>query len=179
MNRNKWVHERGSQDELFTVNFNKNYIRELDDLGRILPKKCRATKWWKSPRNACVKVNFNATYRKNEESLCSSILLRDSRGRVIALKITFHKNITAEVVACAMALKMCLDLNTRSLEVEGDFLIVIKKQRPANGAAQKLANEGIKQRTEIFLMNDVPEFAEATVEVDCRWIEAQNEKPQL
>ncbi|MBA0648534.1 hypothetical protein Goklo_016234 [Gossypium klotzschianum] len=164
MKRNKWVHERGSQDELFTVNFIKNYIRELDDLGRILPKKCGAMKWWKSPRNACVKVNFNATYRTNEESLCSSILLRDSRGRVIASKITFHKNITAEVVACAMALKMCLDLNTRSLEVEGDFLI--------------LANEGIKQRTEIFLMNDVPEFAEAMVEVDRRWIEAQNEKPQ-
>ncbi|PPD79556.1 hypothetical protein GOBAR_DD23526 [Gossypium barbadense] len=122
----------GSQDELFTVNFIKNYIRELDDLGRILPKKCGAMKWWKSPRNACVKVNFNATYRKNEESLCSSILLRDSGGR-----------------------------------------------RPANGAAQQLANEGIKQRTEIFLMNDVPEFAEAMVEVDRRWIEAQNEKPQL
>lgn len=75
-----------------------------------------------------------------------------------------------------MALKMCLDLNTRSLEVEGDLNHV---QRPANGAAQQLANEGIKQRTEIFLMNDVPEFAEAMVEVDRRWIEAQNEKPQL
>lgn len=89
MKRNQWVHEMGSQDELFTVNFIKNYIRELDDLGRILPKKCGAMKWWKSPRNACVKVNFNATYRKNEESLCSSILLKDSRGRVIASKNYF------------------------------------------------------------------------------------------
>ncbi|MBA0668068.1 hypothetical protein Goklo_001034 [Gossypium klotzschianum] len=57
-----------------------------------------------------------------------------------------------------MALKMCLDLNIRNLEAEGDSLT--------------LANEGIKQRTNIFLMNDVSEFAEAMVEVDRRWIEA-------
>ncbi|MBA0816273.1 hypothetical protein Gohar_000954 [Gossypium harknessii] len=131
---------------------------------------------WKRMRNTCVKVNFDAAYRKNEESSCSSILLRDLRGRVIASKITFHENIpspfTAKAVACAMALKMCLDLNIRSLEAEGDSLNVIKKQRLANGAAHQLANEGIKQRTNIFLMNDVSEFAEAMVEVDRRWIEA-------
>ncbi|MBA0816274.1 hypothetical protein Gohar_000954 [Gossypium harknessii] len=126
---------------------------------------------WKRMRNTCVKVNFDAAYRKNEESSCSSILLRDLRGRVIASKITFHENIpspfTAKAVACAMALKMCLDLNIRSLEAEGDSL-----NRLANGAAHQLANEGIKQRTNIFLMNDVSEFAEAMVEVDRRWIEA-------
>ncbi|MBA0602722.1 hypothetical protein Gorai_002893 [Gossypium raimondii] len=66
-----------------------------------------------------------------------------------------------------MALKMCLDLNIRSLEAEGDSLT-----RLAYGAAHQLANEGIKQRTNIFLMNDVSKFAEAMVEVDRRWIEA-------
>ncbi|KAH1032091.1 hypothetical protein J1N35_044265 [Gossypium stocksii] len=79
-----------------------------------------------------VEVNFDAAYRKNEESSCSGILLRDSRGRVIASKITFHENIpspfTAKAVTCAMALKMYLDLNIKSLEVEGDSLTVIKKQ---------------------------------------------------
>ncbi|MFQ6663962.1 hypothetical protein Gotur_031244 [Gossypium turneri] len=171
MNRNKWLHERGNQYGLSIVNFIKKYIRELDDLRRILPEKSGVMERWKRMRNTCVKVNFDAAYRKNEESSCSSILLRDLRGRVIASKITFHENIpspfTAKAVACAMALKMCLDLNIRSLEAEGDSL-----NRLANGAAHQLANEGIKQRTNIFLMNDVSEFAEAMVEVDRRWIEA-------
>ncbi|MBA0715734.1 hypothetical protein Golax_014620 [Gossypium laxum] len=38
-----------------------------------------------------------------------------------------------------MALKMCLDINIKSLEVEGDSLI-----SSANGVAHQLANEGIK-----------------------------------
>ncbi|KAG8490856.1 hypothetical protein CXB51_014061 [Gossypium anomalum] len=66
-----------------------------------------------------------------EEISCSGILLRNSRRGAIASKITLPGRIlspfAAEAVACALALRMCLDLNLQKLDVEGDSLTVIKK----------------------------------------------------
>ncbi|MFQ6624153.1 hypothetical protein Gotur_003475 [Gossypium turneri] len=59
----------------------------------------------------------------------------------------------AAKVACTMAMKMCLDLNIKRLEVEGD-----SRTRLANRAAHRLATEGFKQKIEIILMNDGQNF---------------------
>ncbi|MBA0562263.1 hypothetical protein Golob_007322, partial [Gossypium lobatum] len=52
---------------------------------------------------------------------------------VITSKITCHEKIpspfAAKAVACTVAIKLCLDLGLRRLEVERDSLTVIKKMK--------------------------------------------------
>lgn len=109
-NRTKWVHEKSSQDGLSIVRIIMNYIKQLDDLGIILPLGNRIVERWKISKVSCIKANFDVAYRKHEGVSYSGILLRDLRGEVITSKITLHERIlslfTTEAVACTMALKI-------------------------------------------------------------------------
>ncbi|MBA0678250.1 hypothetical protein Goari_019608 [Gossypium aridum] len=79
--KDKSVHEKERQVVLYIVNFIKNYIKELDDLMRILLEKWGVMERWKRLENAHVKVNFDIGNRKNEKRSCSGIMIRDSRGK--------------------------------------------------------------------------------------------------
>ncbi|MBA0701815.1 hypothetical protein Goari_027351, partial [Gossypium aridum] len=118
-------------------------------------RDCKITKE-KGPKDACIKVNFDAAYCQREAISCSGILLRDQRGNVIASKIACHESIpspfAAEAVACTVAMKLCLDLGLRILEVEGDSLTVIKKAKSNEDDRSEISAyiEDMKKMTKDF-----------------------------
>ncbi|MFQ6643960.1 hypothetical protein Gotur_017426 [Gossypium turneri] len=93
---------------------------------------------------------------KQEAISCSGILLRDQRWNAIVLKITYHESIPSpfatEVVACTMAMKLCLDLGLRRLKVERDSLTVIKKAKSSEDNKSEISKyiEDMKKMTKDF-----------------------------
>ncbi|KAA3481304.1 glycine, alanine and asparagine-rich protein-like [Gossypium australe] len=103
--------------------------------------------------------------------------------------IRFH----SEAVGCIVAMKLCLDLGLRRLEVEGDSLTMIKKAKSNeddrseisayiedmkkmtkdfkvyNGVAHQSVSEGLKLKLTFFESNDVLDFVEELVEQDRCW----------
>lgn len=141
--RNKWVHERSVQTATSSATFVKTYLKELDEVGASLPLKNRPLCWWKAPRGATMKVNFDAAFCKNGFNSCSGILTRDNEGNAMASKYTCHSRIpspfAAEAIACLDALMLCRDLGFPKLEIEGDSLTVIRKASSSDNDRSDIA----------------------------------------
>ncbi|MBA0742079.1 hypothetical protein Gogos_015179 [Gossypium gossypioides] len=111
---------------------------------------------WRCPKEGYIEVNFDAAFSNNKEISCSGILLRDSRGDVIASKITLHERISSPFATkarlCVEALRLCLDLNVQNLEVEGDSLTVIKKATKDETDFSEISGymEDVKRLSKVF-----------------------------
>lgn len=57
-----------------------------------------------------MKVNFDAVFCKKDLTSCFGILLRDNKGIVLALKITYHERISSPFVVEAVASMVAFNL---------------------------------------------------------------------
>lgn len=78
-----------------------------------------------------LKANFDATYDRATFISGSGVVLRNSKGQVLASKAVYHFDVgsafIAEAPVCTGAVKMCVDLDLQDITVEGDSLTIIKK----------------------------------------------------
>ncbi|MBA0821880.1 hypothetical protein Goarm_018713, partial [Gossypium armourianum] len=81
------------------------------------------------PETQVVKINFDATYDRNQFRSTSRLVARNNRGEVLALKLIFSTEVpslfAAEAHACFQAVGIGLTMGVK--EVEGDALTIIKK----------------------------------------------------
>ncbi|MBA0734622.1 hypothetical protein Gogos_018522 [Gossypium gossypioides] len=84
---------------------------------------------WRLPNQGVIKLNFDASFVKNDKTATTAVLARNATGEIVGAETYLFEDITdafvAEARACERALifasKMCL----RRLIVEGDSLTVI------------------------------------------------------
>ncbi|MBA0707508.1 hypothetical protein Golax_019548, partial [Gossypium laxum] len=140
----------------------------------------------RAPESSYVKINFDVAFNKQGNRSCSGIVIRDLNSLVLGSKAVLNVNIpvmfAAEALTCVQMIQMGLDQCFTTMKVEGDALSVVKKlqtdveDRPKNGerrtkneVAHSLATEGVINEESTYLLNDVPPYVVAVVEMDRWW----------
>lgn len=97
---------------------------------------------WESPLVGAYKANFDAAFNGVLSRSGSGLVVRDSKGLMLASKIVVHSNVrsafSAKALTCTDAVKICLDLGLELIPVEGDSLTVIKKCKSASKDKSKI-----------------------------------------
>ncbi|KAK5825744.1 hypothetical protein PVK06_020608 [Gossypium arboreum] len=145
--RNRFIHEGEVKSGSQMANFVRNYIKELDGLSSSLPVIQFHTSRWVTLMDPWLKINFDAAFNREKKELCSGLVVRDAREKVICSKIDFHDNIpsafVAEAMACLQVLRLGLHLELRKVDIEGDSRTVICKLQ--EGAEDRLEIEVVIQ----------------------------------
>lgn len=80
-----------------------------------------------------MKIKFDASFLPNSKSASAGIIIRDCQAQVMGSCAyplgRVDDPTTVEALACLRSISFALDLRFRSVEVEGDSLIVIKKMK--------------------------------------------------
>ncbi|KAK8502385.1 hypothetical protein V6N12_046171 [Hibiscus sabdariffa] len=131
--RNKIIHEGLVQSVREVANFCRIYIMEID---ASLPSSLNTSTHpdsghWNPPPVDRVKVNFDACFDPTRLHSISSILIRNSEGKLLAActipNLYVMNPEMAEALACDQALILSMELGLKRIEVEGDALVVISK----------------------------------------------------
>ncbi|KAA3472830.1 reverse transcriptase [Gossypium australe] len=136
--RNKRIHEKANRSGKEIASFINSYISELNGIGEKTAKILLEVRKWKHPSGQFVKINFDATYDGN---LCQSavgIVAKDSEGNVLLSYSEIHQQVASAFAAVG------IDMQWQKLIIE----------------AHTLATETLKKKDEIYLVGNVPEYAE-------------------
>ncbi|KAL0370615.1 UNVERIFIED_CONTAM: hypothetical protein Sangu_0379600 [Sesamum angustifolium] len=91
---------------------------------------------WTAPPPDVIKVNFDASIRRNPLGVSVSNIARDHCGHCIAWMTAFHPNISdpehGEALAARLAVELCCKYGWPRCVVEGDCLQIIQKLRSPN-----------------------------------------------
>ncbi|KAL0315227.1 UNVERIFIED_CONTAM: hypothetical protein Scaly_2876400 [Sesamum calycinum] len=91
---------------------------------------------WTAPPPDVIKVNFDASIRRNPLGVSVSTIARDHCGHCIAWMTAFHPNISdpehGEALAACLAVELCCKYGWPRCVVEGDCLQIIQKLRSPN-----------------------------------------------
>ncbi|KAK4407960.1 hypothetical protein Sango_0377000 [Sesamum angolense] len=91
---------------------------------------------WTAPPPDVIKVNFDASIRRNPLGVSVSTIAQDHRGHCIAWMTAFHSNISnpehSEALAARLAVELCCKYGWPRCVVEGDCLQIIQKLRSPN-----------------------------------------------
>ncbi|KAG8491634.1 hypothetical protein CXB51_015000 [Gossypium anomalum] len=134
--KNECIREK--KDGSVLANFIKNYLRELDNLSNKLPERREEIQMGLDLGIRAVEVE--------EDSL------------TVVKKAQMNEEDRFEISAYRK--------DAKRLSKEFHICIFMHASRSANGVTHLLATEGIKRMEHTYLMNGVPSFANAVVELD-------------
>lgn len=76
--------------------------------------------------NTTIKINFDAAYDPQQFRSRSGMVVRNDRGKVLASKFVFHKDVASsfavEALACSQAVQLGESMGLAILVIEGDAL---------------------------------------------------------
>ncbi|MBA0580947.1 hypothetical protein Gorai_023144, partial [Gossypium raimondii] len=126
-----------------------------------------------------MKVNFDTTFKKQENKSCSGIETKYNGGQVLSSKVVINENLPLsfeiEVLACIQSSQLGLDLGFLKVEMEGDALSIIRKYKEKMRTNKKSRHtlemgkalaKGMKVGEQLCLRDGVPKFAKKDVERD-------------
>ncbi|KAK5812171.1 hypothetical protein PVK06_027586 [Gossypium arboreum] len=146
-----------------TTNIIISYIFELDAINeRLLVRRVESERWRLSEFRL-VNINYSATFQSYTTRTCIEIMVRNFNGFVLGSRMIINYYIPlifgAEALTCFLAVQMGLDLGFLEVKIEGDALTMVKKLN-AN-------NQDNGETT--YMLEEVPSFADDTVEKDEWW----------
>jgi len=96
---------------------------------------------WSKPPQGYFKMNWDAAVDRDQKWMGVGIVSRDSNGKVIASKCSYHRYISDPLVAEALGAKLCVEfgifLGIKSVVIEGDAVGVV------NALNRSVVDEGI------------------------------------
>ncbi|KAH1122714.1 hypothetical protein J1N35_005874 [Gossypium stocksii] len=108
-----------------------DYMQEIEGENRNVPVNIIANENWRPPKDLNVKINFDATFERQNNRLCTGIVIRNSSGQVLKAKIYRNEHILTvfivKALACVQAIRFGAKSGFLCVEVEGDTLAIIRK----------------------------------------------------
>ncbi|KAA3450197.1 reverse transcriptase [Gossypium australe] len=130
--RNKMIHEGARFNFQEVIGFIRGYIKEINTIQRAAQPNFRpdSKELWRPPDEGKIKVNFDASYKSDENMAFTAVIARDSAGIIQGAETYLFTQVpdpfVAEARACERALIFALTMGFTRLEVKGDSLAVIK-----------------------------------------------------
>ncbi|MBA0687123.1 hypothetical protein Goari_014684 [Gossypium aridum] len=108
-----------------------------------------------------VKVNFDATFDKQHKKLCIGIVIRNSSGQLLKVKVYNNEYIlttfAAKALTCVQAIRFGVELSFLRVEVKG---------RQTNKVTYIIAKEGLNEDVNTYLANGLTNSVVWAVEDD-------------
>ncbi|XP_016747371.1 uncharacterized protein [Gossypium hirsutum] len=129
--RNRNIHEGIVSNGIEVANFVSNYIIELTGLEQRSSEIMKENKRWTHPQWDSIKINFDGAYNQFQNRSASSVVARDSDGKILLSCLEIHNGVPSafatEAIACQKAVQVGVDHGWQALIFEGDSLAIIKK----------------------------------------------------
>ncbi|MBA0770602.1 hypothetical protein Gotri_019210, partial [Gossypium trilobum] len=119
-----------------------------------------------------VKVNFDAAFDKQHKKSCIGIVIRNSSGQLLKVKVYNNEYIlttfAAKALTCVQAIRFGVELGFLRVEVKGDALTITKKtqRRQTNKVTHIIAKEGLNEDVNTYLANGLSNSVVWAVEDD-------------
>ncbi|XP_042953522.1 uncharacterized protein LOC122290063 [Carya illinoinensis] len=111
------------------TDFQLAQVKQTSKANSGVPISNKATHW-KPPMGEILKVNWDATWKAKEDRSGIGVVIRDSSGEIVASlccpRTKVQDAMVAEVYALWRAMKLCVELNFKKVQFEGDALSVVK-----------------------------------------------------
>lgn len=91
---------------------------------------------WEAPPPELFKVNWNVAFSQGDKQMGVGVIIRDSKGEVIAALsqpvMATYDPVSAESMATLRAVEFCKELGIHDFILEGDSLLVVKAISKSN-----------------------------------------------
>lgn len=135
--RNKWLHEKQHATAKETVQLIKKYLGGLLRIVDLKERRILQSVGWKPLRSFFVKINFDASFDKQENRSYFGIIIRNNLGNVLFTKTVRHDSIpssfAADAMACFQAILLGIQVGLQHVEIEWDCLTVIRNLIKSRG----------------------------------------------
>ncbi|MBA0638534.1 hypothetical protein Godav_025025 [Gossypium davidsonii] len=164
--RNKLVHEGANFSMQEMLGFIRGYVHNicLNFMSLCSSPRPLIKEIWRPPDPGVIKLNFDASFLKEEKLAVTAVLARNFTGKIVGAETYLFNDVTdafvAEARACKRALIFASRMYFRRLVVEGDSLTEISYlavTRLINEAAYTLALEGRRRNIYGDWLTGVPE----------------------
>lgn len=142
------------------LGFIRGYVHNicLNFMSPCSPPRPLIKEIWRPPDPGVIKLNFDASFLKEEKLAVTAILARNFTGEIVGVETYLFNDVAdafvAEARACERALIFAGRMCFRRLVVKGDLLAVT---RLINEAAHTLALEGWRRKIYGDWLTGVPE----------------------